>query len=824
MDALRLENGNTLISDFDNHRLLEVQPDGSIAQVTQGFDHPFKLTPVDDGILVADSDHRRLVKWLPDGSLQLIRENLNYVKSTAYLPDNQLTLALIEARYEPPASFQQQKINQTTSTNESSSFFKFLFNPYLLLITGLIIWGVVSVSQRNFKGQSVLLLLAYIMVMGVAYVFLTRAAGVLTHQPPPVFWLGAILLAVFVYQYAVMGIQPREKWLEEKTVSFPLGWKHTLGLLLWSLIPLFLQYKHVQQDAGGWPWYLPMIAWGIGLVWLTQALANRSITRRFHLPNLLLSYGSVGEDYEETYHPLTKPPFRLTKEMANKMVFGICVLATALYMINATAIPTDVHGDEAEVAMHGIKVRDSGNWNFFNLGWYNIPNLFYLIPAWVMWLFGDNLFGIRMSGALTGLAGVPVFYLLARRMMWLTPAVLATFLFATGTYVVHFSRIGIGYNQTTLLTLAGLYAFVRSIQDRDSRFAILAGAVAGIGMMSYQATHLLLPLMIGSAALLWFIRIVTLRDAMMQLCVLLFGFWMLVSPLAGNYMQAPELSVSRANSVTLLSERGREMIQSEYPGTTNMNTIVQKQIEHSLLAPIAYRDRSPYLINAQYGGILDPLPAILFTAGCFILLTRPANPAALLLLFWILSTLIIGSALTNRAPSYQRLAGLAPFLFLAAAPVLHGALRQMALVGRWSSHIRLGFTGLILTLILIMGMNRYFHQIQSVPQMLDEWTRIARYLDDAGPTRYTYFFGPPHVWFEYGTIQFLAQEAKGENVNDPEQFMKQTINRRGPVTFLLVRTNRQHLHQLRTLYPGGKEEHWFNSRGQDPFITYTVNF
>jgi hypothetical protein len=128
-----------------------------------------------------------------------------------------------------------------------------------------------------------------------------------------------------------------------------------------------------------------------------------------------------------------------------------------------------------------------------------------------------------------------------------------------------------------------------------------------------------------------------------------------------------------------------------------------------------------------------------------------------------------------------------------------------------------------LAFLLITGIGRYFHKIMAQPQMVDQWTRIAHYLKDAGPTSYTYFFGPPYIYFKYGTIRFLAPVAKGEDVLKPEEFLRQKISRRGPVSFLLVHSHRRYIEDLRRLYPGGKEEIHTNCLGQEPFITYEVN-
>ena len=122
-----------------------------------------------------------------------------------------------------------------------------------------------------------------------------------------------------------------------------------------------------------------------------------------------------------------------------------------------------------------------------------------------------------------------------------------------------------------------------------------------------------------------------------------------------------------------------------------------------------------------------------------------------------------------------------------------------------------------------MSINRYFHQIMDKPQPVGEWTRIAHYLKDNSPGPYIYFLGPPDLYLNYGTLRFIAPNVYGENVLDPQLFLKKKVTRREAVTFVLVRSNRKYINQLRHLYPGGKLIHHKNKNGKNPFLTYEVN-
>lgn len=694
----------------------------------------------------------------------------------------------------------------------------------------------------------ILLLIAYGIVTGVAYHFQVLASSKAPYVPSTPYWIAIALLFIFTFRHARGTFIPASHWQQSDEGSrFPFTWKWSLFLVLWGLLLFLLQAGYmgtkVQPGALPWfvlvtgiPWYVPMIGWALGIYFLFRAqfpgwsdfshwLKGEFISQ-IHRP-FTYSTGSVseleGEDAGVACEEYYRSQIRIPRHW-HYYGFGILlILAAALYTVGATAIPTDVHGDEGEVALQAFQIRRGGDWNFFQFGWYQIPYFFYVVPAVVTWFFGDNLFGMRMTGALVGIASVGGFYFLARRMFTPFAALLATFLFVVSTYFIHFSRIGIGYNQTTLITILALYFFIRGLQDADSRNFSFAGFLAGMGYISYQATHLLLPMLLLSFILLWVVRYIGFRQMLNYSFTYLFALLITLSPLLGSFSIVPLASYSRAKSVSILSDEGWNYLKVHFPENATNLEIFTIQMKGAFMGPITHPDHSPYLVNPEHGGVLDPATTIMFLAGLMLLFSLlRRNPVSLLLLFWILLTIITSSVLTAPSPYYQRLVGLIPLLILVAAPIFHGALQHWSEFGRWSSGKVASVAVALALLLFVLMFNRYFHGIQSRPQMLDEWTRIARYLAEQPPTHYTYFLGVPHVYFDYGTIKFLAPNALGENVLVPERFLSRKVYRKGPVTFLLVRSNTQYIHTLRTMYPGGIEQSWVNSQGGGAFITYTV--
>ncbi len=840
MDALRLPNGNVLISDFDHHRILEVDRSGRIVSSKTGFDHPIKLSSHPSGsVLVADGDKKRLVEIPTNGNLHTIRDQLNYIQSAAFIPNENLYLAAIQNKFPVTVTgpAQAAPVEEKKTVDWRELFSRIEFNhPFFLLILAFLFWGIGSFTKSGSWLTKVCHAFAYGVTIALAWNTLTVAASAKPYTPNWIFWTAIALLALFTYREAKRSLITINRQKVQR-FFYPFGIVRTLFLLLWPGVVIACQYYYlVNKPFFGYTlvWYVPIAAWGIGLYalfynFLRKRKSDESGQTQLHVGSVRLavpfSTGSVSEEeYEEEVEPRRDRMFesQASEYWANTSIIVIVLIAVCLYFIQLTSIPTDVHGDEGEVALYGIEVRDSGNWNIFDPGWYHIPNFFFLIPAWVMWLFGDNLFGIRMATSLIGVASIPIFYLLARRLLLPVPAALATFLFATCSTMVHYSRMGIGYNQTTLLTVAILYFIMRGIQEGSGKSFCVAGFLSALGMLSYQATKLLPFLVILTLIFLWIIRSISFRHTVMGLFTFCLAFWVSVSPFIGNHFVSPLFAFSRTNTVSIFSEHGRTYIRASYPPDTPFGEVLEEQVKRSFLGTIARPDSSPFYSNPKQGGMLDPIPGIFFVAGCAVLFFSVGHSVAWLLLFWMAVNITAGNIITNNPPAYQRLSGAIPFLLLIAAPVFYGMIQQLSSAFRWSFRLRAIFIYSLAALLLLMGIERYFHDIMKQPQFTDDSTRVAHYVQEGGPHRYHYLFAA-HFYIKYGNIRFLAPEAKGENVLNPEKFLKKRVTRRGPVSFILIRGHQRWIDELRRLYPGGRELHHFNCIGEDPFTTYEVN-
>ena len=77
-------------------------------------------------------------------------------------------------------------------------------------------------------------------------------------------------------------------------------------------------------------------------------------------------------------------------------------LALALRLAEVANVPVFVAVDEAVTGNQARLILDGHLPSVFGLGWENLPALSYATHAATMSIFGDNLFGLRMSSVILG--------------------------------------------------------------------------------------------------------------------------------------------------------------------------------------------------------------------------------------------------------------------------------------------------------------------------------------------------------------------------------------------------------------------------------------
>jgi hypothetical protein len=235
--------------------------------------------------------------------------------------------------------------------------------------------------------------------------------------------------------------------------------------------------------------------------------------------------------------------------------------------------------------------------------------------------------------------------------------------------------------------------------------------------------------------------------------------------------------------------------------------ILLDQLKRSALAFNAYPDRTSWYGSPQpLFGLLD---GTLFILGLGYAALRLFDRRLFPMVAWWGGAMILGGVLTESPPSSQRLITMAvPACFFVALAIagLVALLRQV-----WPQRTALvAASGLVL---LIGGISLRWYFVEYTPLLVYGnrnavvATELAHYArDQVEADDIIYFFGPPRMYYDFGTIPYLAPEARGQNIHDPlqEPFDRRQAMASDEVVFVFLPERLAELQQVRAGFPAGQ--------------------
>lgn len=500
----------------------------------------------------------------------------------------------------------------------------------------------------------------------------------------------------------------------------------------------------------------------------------------------------------------------------------ILVLGFMLLVYDLEKIPPGMHGDEGEAGMQALAILQGQVRNIISVGWYDQPLLGFIWPAVSMAIFGDTLFGLRLSSALVGIASLVSTYLLVRLIFGRRVALLASGLMAIGHWFIALNRLGINYTQTTLLETTALYFLLRGIRSRKASDWLLSGMLVGGGLYLYYASRLV-PILVAA-----FLLILSLREQNFWkehrrgILILFLAATLVFLPQGLYFLGHPKQFLSRSQFVFLFSS---EQATRHFTGTADPVSALLVQSQR-LLALFNYgMDHS-----GQYGykgPLLDFISAILFILGLGYSLFHIRQPRYLLLVLWFWITLIVGGIFTLPAPFTPRLVGMIAVVYILVALALDKTLHQASKLFTGRGRQRVAFT-LITATMAIIGYSNYQIYFVDYIHSLDGWaqlepaTAVAQYIQERREEHYFYLLGIPRLYLRHGTIRFLARNYEGVDVQNPEAYIPLPQAPRKDVSFILLPEYLEYLPRLAEYYPQGKEQIYLRSDDQIWFVAYEI--
>lgn len=162
------------------------------------------------------------------------------------------------------------------------------------------------------------------------------------------------------------------------------------------------------------------------------------------------------------------------------VVCAIILIGAVMRLYDLAGIPSGIHGDETGEALIALSVLEGKGPNPFGTAFYGDRALYFYLHAPFFILFGKTLTAIRVFSALAGVATLPAFYLLMRRLFGIRPALIALALLAGSAVHINYSRLGLNVVQISLFTIVTLYCLRLGQESRRPFWWLSTGLLAGL--------------------------------------------------------------------------------------------------------------------------------------------------------------------------------------------------------------------------------------------------------------------------------------------------------------------------------------------------------
>ena len=499
----------------------------------------------------------------------------------------------------------------------------------------------------------------------------------------------------------------------------------------------------------------------------------------------------------------------------------VVVIGFLLRSYHLESLPPSLHGDEAETGLQALQILDGQVDDLFTAGWYGFPMLSFAIYALSMRVFGISVFGLRMASVVFGTLSLVPFYFLVRLLFGKQTALISTVLLTVSHWYVHFSRLGLNNILTPFFGLGAFYFLLKGLRSRKELDFVWSGLAIGFGLYTYHASRLV-PLII-----LVFLayRLITekgflqshYREIALMIAAAAFAF----APLGLYFIEHGQQFMARGQGVFIFGPRNLDHFFHAYH-TRDPLRVLGIQTWRTLAVFNYWGDTS-----GQYGfrePILDFYTSAFFVLGLAYSLSQWRQWKHFFLHLWFWSNVVLGNILTIDAPFTPRLAGLVPVLFIFASLALGRTHEQLSQAFRpRGKRFFASVTALILLLIAYTNGDAYLNRYIGKQKPVSVPTELAHYIRSLGPEYRIYLLGAPHLYFNFGTIRFIAQDADGMDVYNvaDEAPIRREVEKEA--VFVLLPSHLDALPFIRHYYPEGTLEEHKDVYDRLMFTSYQVS-
>lgn len=373
---------------------------------------------------------------------------------------------------------------------------------------------------------------------------------------------------------------------------------------------------------------------------------------------------------------------------------AIVALAAALRLWHIGTVPRYVHCDEGTVNLIAQEFyRDPTRYWFApppKAGAYAMMNLNFALAGMGTLLFGFNLAGARASDVLLGILSVALLFDGVRRVSNLRLATVSAVLLAVNHCHLAYSRIASGYIQTAFVVSLAFAIWSRVWTTPTVFNAVLLGVVMALGVQTYAASSMSLPLLVAAMGLVFLWHRKRRRALLLPLGLFALSCAAAGAPFGVAVWQHGDEMTGRSEAINIFSEPVMEGLKNSVYHTDSAAEVVLHQAWNAVRGFHVGGDHQP-----QYGihqPMADRYTAALMIPGAVFAVIALRQFLAANALVFTLGYLLLGLGM-EYAPGFNRTTGALPLGMVIAAialvqcvDVLWGARRRWS---RWAANLSL---------------------------------------------------------------------------------------------------------------------------------------
>jgi 4-amino-4-deoxy-L-arabinose transferase-like glycosyltransferase len=363
--------------------------------------------------------------------------------------------------------------------------------------------------------------------------------------------------------------------------------------------------------------------------------------------------------------------------------------------------------------------------------------LYHALVACTLAVFGPGVMGIRLVSVMLGTLGVPLTYIVGRRLFGRVVGLAAAAALAVSFWSLMYSRIGLRHISLTVFVLLAFHAFLKGLEwrggwaetpDRPRRDFLLAGLFLGLGFYTYFASRGVPLILVAFCAYLAVFKRTVFKRSWCGLLVAFGLAALLAAPLAITLLRQPE-SEARVEelAVPLVAARNGDYGPlGDHVGRT--------------LGMFHVTGDDEWLYNIPFRPVFGPVGAAFFWTGVIVSIWYAARPiwrarrslpgrtparppgdealeagSAFLVIWWLVG-IAPGFVSVPAASLGHTIVALPATYLLAALPVRFASRLVPRTVGRGRSRWLAPATVLALTMLLLGSV-----AARDLPAYFDEW-------------------------------------------------------------------------------------------------------